>query len=88
MSANLSLSLEEIIAKEPRPSGGGGGGGPGKVRAGPARTMRRPAPYAAKGAGRPAPNSVRNGEKGKTVYVGNLSWDVSWQDLKDHFKSA
>jgi len=25
---------------------------------------------------------------GNTVYVGNLSWDVSWQDLKDHFKSA
>jgi len=23
-----------------------------------------------------------------SVYVGNLSWDVSWQDLKDHFKSA
>jgi len=22
------------------------------------------------------------------VYVGNLAWDVSWQDLKDHFKSV
>ncbi len=22
------------------------------------------------------------------VYVGNLSWDVSWQDLKDHMRSA
>ena len=21
------------------------------------------------------------------MYVGNLSWDVSWQDLKDHFKT-
>ena len=25
---------------------------------------------------------------GTSVYVGNLSWDVSWQDLKDHFKSV
>ena len=23
-----------------------------------------------------------------SVYVGNLSWDVNWQTLKDHFKSA
>ena len=23
-----------------------------------------------------------------SVYVGNLSWDVTWQDLKDHFKQA
>jgi RNA recognition motif-containing protein len=22
------------------------------------------------------------------LYVGNLSWEVSWQDLKDHFKSC
>merc|ERR1719352_1942952 len=25
---------------------------------------------------------------GHSVYVGNLSWDVSWQDLKDHFKTV
>jgi len=24
----------------------------------------------------------------KRVYVGNLSWQVSWQDLKDHFREA
>lgn len=22
----------------------------------------------------------------RRVYVGNLAWDVSWQDLKDYFK--
>jgi RNA recognition motif-containing protein len=31
-----------------------------------------------------------SGEDAKTrrVYVGNLSWDVAWQDLKDHMKQA
>ena len=24
----------------------------------------------------------------KRVFVGNLSWDVSWQDLKDHMRQA
>lgn len=26
--------------------------------------------------------------QGRRVYVGNLSWDVAWQDLKDHMKQA
>ena len=25
---------------------------------------------------------------GASVYVGNLSWDTQWQDLKDHFKTV
>jgi len=25
---------------------------------------------------------------GRRVYVGNLAWGVSWQDLKDHFRGA
>ena len=25
---------------------------------------------------------------GASVYVGNLSWETSWQDLKDHFRAA
>lgn len=29
-----------------------------------------------------------SGERGRRVYVGNLSWDVSWQDLKDYMKSS
>eukprot|EP00523_Entomoneis_sp_CCMP467_P009154 CAMPEP_0168742406 /NCGR_PEP_ID=MMETSP0724-20121128/13020_1 /TAXON_ID=265536 /ORGANISM="Amphiprora sp., Strain CCMP467" /LENGTH=465 /DNA_ID=CAMNT_0008789955 /DNA_START=130 /DNA_END=1527 /DNA_ORIENTATION=+ len=27
-------------------------------------------------------------ERTKRVYVGNLAWEVSWQDLKDHMKST
>ena len=34
-----------------------------------------------KGGGRP-------GGGGGAVYVGNLSWETSWQDLKDHFRAA
>lgn len=30
----------------------------------------------------------RPAKPGCRVYVGNLSWDVQWQDLKDYFKSA
>merc|ERR1712226_1580853 len=26
--------------------------------------------------------------KNRRVYVGNLSWDVAWQDLKDHMRQA
>jgi RNA recognition motif-containing protein len=29
-----------------------------------------------------------NKSVGHRVYVGNLSWDVQWQDLKDHFKQT
>lgn len=28
------------------------------------------------------------GAVGARVYVGNLSWDVSWQDLKDHMRQV
>ena len=29
-----------------------------------------------------------SGEPGRRIYVGNLSWQTTWQDLKDHFKQA
>jgi RNA recognition motif-containing protein len=55
--------------------------GGGKVTpASTGRANRRHAPYAA--------NAAPDGAKNCRVYVGNLAWDVSWQDLKDHFKDA
>ena len=35
----------------------------------------------------PAVAAVAGGG-GTRVYVGNLSWETSWQDLKDHFRAA
>jgi RNA recognition motif-containing protein len=32
--------------------------------------------------------SSREHSKSRRVYVGNLSWDVAWQDLKDHMREA
>ena len=83
MSA-LDMSLDQLMKRgSSRPAKGGG---PGKVTAS-SRAIRRPAPSAAaksagKGSGRAQPQG------GKSVYVGNLAWDVSWQDLKDHFKTV
>ena len=86
-AAGLNLSLDDMIARhKPVRSGGKGGGGPGK--AAPAgRASRRASPYSNKPVGRAAAPRMQP-QAGKTVYVGNLSWDVSWQDLKDHFKSV
>ena len=39
------------------------------------------------GGGGPGTPGRGGGGGGASVYVGNLSWDVSWQDLKDHFKT-
>ena len=41
---------------------------------------------AAAGGGRQFP--PREHTKSRRVYVGNLSWDVAWQDLKDHMREA
>ena len=51
-----------------------GGGGGGGMRGG---AMMNPPPFA------PTFES-----QSRRVYVGNLSWDVAWQDLKDHMRRA
>jgi len=88
VAAALDLSLDSLIAAKKGPKAAKGGG-PGKANsASMARASRRPAPYASKSGIRAALPSRAQPQAGKTVYVGNLAWDVSWQDLKDHFKSV
>ena len=36
----------------------------------------------------PADTKASDEDRTKRVYVGNLAWEVSWQDLKDHMKST
>ena len=74
MSRGLDMSLEQMMGKSGK-----------SARAPSSRAARRPTPYASK-----PPRTVGRGGGGgggTTVYVGNLAWDVSWQDLKDHFKT-
>jgi len=59
------------------PSSGGMRGYRGK-RFSPSRRNVNNYPYS-----RPNPSPVSN-----RVYVGNLSWQTSWQDLKDHMRSC
>ena len=75
-------------------SRGGGRPPPPRGKFQNARFARRPAPYGAppRPAQRGGAGGMRGGfgapAPGTSVYVGNLSWDVSWQDLKDHFKQV
>ena len=77
----MDLSLEEAMQR---------GGGP--IRRGDkGKGSSRPSPYG-KGGGRGGSkgggfSGGGKGGGGKNVYVGNLTWTVSWQDLKDHFKT-
>ena len=60
-------------------AGGKGGGGPRAALASKGE---------GKGGGGKGGGGGGGGGAGASVYVGNLSWDVSWQDLKDHFKTV
>ena len=82
MLAGTQLLGREIFVREDREAGGGGGGGGGYVNQG----------GGGGGAARQYNNHQNNGGGGgglgNRVFVGNLSWNVSWQDLKDHMRSA
>jgi len=54
------------------------------------RNSRRYTPYS--NSGKPATRAVfqqdHDSDPKKRVYVGNLSWDVTWRELKDHMKTT
>jgi len=71
-------------------------GGGKAVNSGPqsSRNNRRYSPYKAGGGGGEGGGGGGGGDssadesKNRRVYIGNLSWNVSWQDLKDHMREA
>jgi RNA recognition motif-containing protein len=68
----------QIFVREDREDRGGSGGG-FTPRAGPGG-----------GGGGGVSHKFSSGEQAQNrrVYIGNLSWDVAWQDLKDHMRQA
>lgn len=69
---DTELKGREIFVREDRESGAGRG-----------YFIQKPS------AGVPSNGRVSGGEKQTCrVYVGNLSWDVAWQDLKDYMRGA
>ena len=85
MSSKLDLSLDDLCRVDK------GGGGKAASKATTNRASRRTSPY-----GAPARRVTTGGGGGGggagahscSVYVGNLAYEVSWQDLKDHCKQA
>lgn len=78
----MQMDLSDIAAKR----GGGGGGGGGTPGSGGKRGA-----LASRRASRPAKSPVLarpSGDGNNRVYVHNLPFEVSWQDLKDHMKAA
>ena len=53
----------------------------------PAAVARR-GRSARRAAGTPPRGAAAANGGGTRVYVGNLAWETSWQDLKDHFRQA
>ena len=67
---DLDRSLDEMILDEPQQR---------SSRRGGRSPSHRGKPYDRQAGAAP-------GEPSNRVYVGNLSWQTSWQDLKDHFR--
>ena len=72
---DTALNGRQIFVREDREERNSGGGGfPSRTSTGSSNGGHR----------------FSSGEKGqgRRVYIGNLSWDVAWQDLKDHMRQA
>lgn len=79
---NSELKGQPINVREDRVQGGGGGRGF-------ARGGGRGVGGRGRGAGRVGGRGNRGGgEQGTQVFVGNLSFETTWRELKDHFRQC
>eukprot|EP01087_Luapelamoeba_hula_P015371 TRINITY_DN4588_c0_g1_i1.p1 TRINITY_DN4588_c0_g1~~TRINITY_DN4588_c0_g1_i1.p1 ORF type:complete len:271 (+),score=26.84 TRINITY_DN4588_c0_g1_i1:38-850(+) len=95
LTARLDMALDDVVTlatpssssspkKEHRPHAGGRYTSPKRF----SPRSDSPKPYARRAGGHPPPSHTGAGTAGQRVYVGNLSWTTSWQDLKDYMRSA
>lgn len=80
-SEGEATGTDEQQSSEERIRGGG------KVSGDRGRNSRRHQPYQERQNNQGGGQS-NDADRNSRVYVGNLSWGVSWQDLKDHMKST
>lgn len=91
LTTKLAMSLEEIINQQHQNVGNEGGssspsGGEGERDGG--RPFRRGKRFPRGSGDKPYPRPSGSSAVSNRVYVGNLPWQTSWQDLKDHMRSA
>jgi RNA recognition motif-containing protein len=81
---DTELLGRQIFVREDREDGSGGGYYTQQQPSGNAPATNAPGPSYSSGGG----TNGGAATQGCRVYVGNLSWDVTWQDLKDHMRDA
>eukprot|EP00574_Skeletonema_japonicum_P006995 CAMPEP_0201726064 /NCGR_PEP_ID=MMETSP0593-20130828/9245_1 /ASSEMBLY_ACC=CAM_ASM_000672 /TAXON_ID=267983 /ORGANISM="Skeletonema japonicum, Strain CCMP2506" /LENGTH=203 /DNA_ID=CAMNT_0048217531 /DNA_START=61 /DNA_END=672 /DNA_ORIENTATION=- len=84
---DTELKGRKIFVREDREDGKRGGGAPRAPKAeGGAAEGGESAPAAA--AASSAPASASDKVEGSQLFIGNLSWDTTWQELKDYFATV
>lgn len=88
---DTELKGRKIFVREDRedgkPRGGGGRPSPSKGKKEDGAAADKKAAPAAKGEG-DKDSSTPKEENTTQLFIGNLSWETTWQELKDHFKTC
>jgi RNA recognition motif-containing protein len=93
---DVELNGRQIFVREDREDRGSGGNSSGQKynrpnfqqRQRPNQSSHRPSGNRGGGASDGDIDSSPSDAQSRRVYVGNLSWDVTWQELKEHMQSA
>jgi len=90
LSTKLAMSLDEIIDLNQNVGSGAGSASPssGEGEREGGRPFRRGKRFTRGSGDKPYPRPSGSSAVTNRVYVGNLPWQTSWQDLKDHMRGA